>query len=47
MNTLMMINGDYDDGEVRMLYSIVVKVMTGEQVLELGSVSGGTRVCPP
>ena len=43
----MMINGDYNDGEVRMLYSILVKVMKVEQVLELGPVSGGTRVCPP
>ena len=29
MTTLMMINGSYNDGEVRMLYSIVGKVMKG------------------
>jgi len=43
----MMVNGYYNDGEVKMLYSIMVKVMKGERVLELGPVSGGTRVCPP
>ena len=47
MTTLMMVNGYYNDGEVKMLYSIMVKVMKGERVLELGPVSGGTRVCPP
>ena len=43
----MMVNGYYNDGEVKMLYSIMVKVMKGEQVLELGLVFGDTSVCPP
>jgi len=47
MTTIIVINGYYNDGEVKMLYSIMVKVMKGERVLELGLVSGGTRVCPP
>ena len=46
MITMMVINGYYNDGEVKMLYSIMVKVMKRERVLELGPVSGGTRVCP-
>ena len=32
----MMVNGYFNDGEVKMLYSIVVMVMKGKQVLELG-----------
>ena len=40
----MMINGYYNDGEVNMLYSIVVMVMMGEQVLELGPVFRGIPV---
>ena len=42
-----MINGYYDDGEVMMVYCIMDKVMKGERVLELGLISGGTRVRPP
>ena len=43
----MMVNGYYNDGEVKMLYSIVVMVMKGERVLELGLFFWGTYVCPP
>jgi len=43
----MMINGYYNDGEVKILYSIMVMVMKGEWVLEHGLVSRGTHVCPP
>ena len=35
---MMVINGYYNDGEVKMLYSNVVMVMKGERVLELGPV---------
>jgi hypothetical protein len=35
------------DGEEVMLASIVVVVVIGGQVLELGPVSGGTRGRPP
>jgi hypothetical protein len=42
----MMINGYYNDREVKMLYSIMVKVMKGERVLELGPVLGG-YLCMP
>ena len=40
----MVINGYYNDGEVKMLYSIVVMVMKGERVLELGPVFLGVPV---
>jgi len=43
----MMIIGYYNDGEVKMLYSIMVEAMKGERVLELGPIFRGTRVCPP
>jgi hypothetical protein len=42
----MMINGYYNDREVKMLYSIMVKVMKGERVLELGPVLGGYLCLP-
>ena len=44
---MMVINGYYNDGEVKMLYSIMVKEMKGERVLELGLVSKGTHVRSP
>jgi hypothetical protein len=45
MIPIMMINGYYD-GEVKMLYSIMVKVMKGERVLELGPVFRGYPYLP-
>ena len=45
----MLVTGHYDDGygEVLMLADIVVMVVKGERILELGSVSRGTRGHPP
>jgi hypothetical protein len=43
----MVINGHFGDGDVVVLVSIVVMVMKGEQVLELGPVFGGTHCRPP
>ena len=41
-----MINGYYNDGEVKMLYRIVIMVMKGERVLELGLVFWGYPCLP-
>ena len=46
MTTIMVINGYYNDGEVKMLYSNVVMVMKGERVLELGPVFWGYPCLP-
>ena len=43
----MMIIGYYNDGEVKMLYSIMVQAMKGERVLKLGLIFRGTHVYPP